>query len=124
MLTDFQKRIVDYIATETLFVSLGNHNDPRDKERLRAAGYYAYALYCDLSSSRQTLEFSAMMIKNRGLEPSDPLFFMHVGPLTDLVHMVSKLSNSVALHAGSDFKVVQPKPTYERLDPLIGLERA
>lgn len=96
MLTDFQKRVADYIATETLSVALGSHNDPRDKGRLKAAGFYAYALYCDLRSSGHTLEFSALMIKNRGLDPSNPLFFMHVCPLTDLVHMVSKLTSSAA----------------------------
>lgn len=124
MLTDFQKRTVDYLATETLSVALGRHDDPRDKERLNAAGYYAYALYCDLSSSGYKLEFSEMMIKNRGLDPTNPVFFMHVCPLTDLVHMVSKLPSSVTVQAASDCNAVQPKFDHERLEPLIGLEKA
>ncbi|MFO0814064.1 MAG: hypothetical protein U0796_12635 [Gemmatales bacterium] len=125
MLTDFQKRIVDYLATETLSVALGSHNDPRDKERLKAAGYYAYALYCDLrSSGLALLEFSELMIKNRGLDPSNPRFFMHVSSLTDLVHIVSKLPSSSTAQAASDHNAVQPKLDHERLDSLIGLEKA
>lgn len=124
MLTVFQKRIVDHITTETLSVSLGSHSDPRDKERLRAAGYYAFALYCDLRSTGHTLEFSNLMIKNRGLDPSNPAFFMHVSPLTDLVHMVSKLSSSVAIPTFSIGMPAQRTSVPERVEPLIGLDMA
>ena len=120
MLTDFQKRIAEHIATETLSVALGSHDDPRDKQRLKAVGYYAFALFADLTSSGYTLEFSALMIKNRGLQPSNPLFFMHVSSLTDFVHMVSKLPSSAAV-AGDSAWNIQPKAN-EQGEPLFGLE--
>lgn len=103
MLTYFQSQVIDFLASETMLVTLGSNDGHNSKERLTVAAGYAFALFHDLASSGHALEFSDVMIKNRGLLPQQPFFFRHTHVLEELAMQLSGLTRSASnsLHTRS-----------------------
>lgn len=89
MLTDFQRNVLDYIATSTLQIQQRFHAGERIVEELSVVGAYAWALHADLTKSGMQLQFSDSMLTNRRAEPSQPIFFDDIHALEDFIGLVS-----------------------------------
>ena len=94
MLSQFQQSVLAFVTEQRDQARRQFHADSEVSinGQLRVASIYAHALYCDLLSRGEVLKMPDMLVRNRGLEPTDPEFFFHLHALDALEAAIAHLS--------------------------------
>ena len=91
MLTAAQSKILMEIALETLTAQTDFNNGKDVIAQIDATGEKAHKLYTELVNAGETIGFSPIMKKNRGVKPNTLKFFQHLHALQDFVGIVNSL---------------------------------
>lgn len=72
------------------------------KEYIQKMGNAAHELHMSLVEKGCTPQHKSYMIINRGVEPEDPLFYMHIHPAEDLLQYITDLESTFKLFSSSN----------------------
>ena len=89
MLSEFQRSVLQFISGEVLSAQSRFHKNENVVDQINVVAAYAFALYCDLTISGRSVQFSKTMQGNRRVPPTDPEFFRNLHALQDFVGLIN-----------------------------------